>query len=159
MRLEQEQPPIKSVLFVDNMEGGELLSRLKEQTRKLSSSLGFRVKVVERCGSSLRSKFPLSNLWEGSQCGRAECITCTQGAEKLPPSTRTSVLYENIWQAYNEDTGTSKELESIKEGSIYIGESSRTIFEWSREHWRDWKSRSRWNENKSEWKRNGQVNG
>ena len=30
----------------------------------------------------------------------------------------------------------------MKEGSVYVGESSRTIFERSREHWNDWRSRS-----------------
>ena len=76
--------------------GGELAAKLKELIRTLAPSLGFNVKVVERNGSSLRSKFPLSNLWKGAQCGREECTTCTQGAEKLPPCTRKSVLYENV---------------------------------------------------------------
>ena len=128
--------PTKSVFFVENTEEGELMSRMKELMRRLTPSLGFKIKIVERSGSSLRSKFPLSTLWEGTKCGRQDCTTCNQGGEKLPPCTRTSVLYENVCSK------CSKELEDVKEGSIYIEESSRTIYERSKEHWKDWQSRS-----------------
>ena len=115
---------------------------MKELTRGLSSSLGFGIKIVERCGSSLRSRFPLSTLWEGNQCGRKDCTTCTQGAEKIPQCTKTSVVYENICQKCNKEAGGKKELEKVVEDSIYIGESSRSIYERSKEHWEDWRSRS-----------------
>ena len=138
----KEQIEYKSVLFIENTEGGEFLTRMKELTRRLSSSLGFGIKVVERCGSSLRSRFPLSTLWEGNQCGRKDCTTCTQGAEKIPQCTKTSVVYENICQKCNKEAGGKKELESVVEDSIYIGESSRSIYERSKEHWEDWRSRS-----------------
>ena len=85
--------PTKSVLFVENTEEGEFMSRMKELMKRLSPSLGFKIKIVERNGSSLRSKFPLSNLWEGTKCGRQDCTTCNQGGEKLLPCTKTSVLY------------------------------------------------------------------
>ena len=138
----REQIKYKSVLFIENTEGGEFLTRMKELTRGLSSSLGFGIKIVERCGSSLRSRFPLSTLWEGNQCGRKDCTTCTQGAEKIPQCTKTSVVYENICQKCNKEAGGKKELESVVEDSIYIGESSRSIYERSKEHWEDWRSRS-----------------
>ena len=138
----KEQIEYKSVLFIENTEGGEFLTRMKELTRRLSSSLGFGIKIVGRCGSSLRSKFPLSTLWEGSQCGRKDCTTCTQGAEKIPQCTKTSVVYENICQKCNKEARGKKELESVVEDSIYIGESSRSIYERSKEHWEDWRSRS-----------------
>ena len=137
----KEQLPTRSVIFVDNTEGGELATRMKDLMRRLSPSLGFNIKVVERNGSTLRSRFPVTNLWEGSQCGRSDCTTCNQGAEKLPQCTKTSVLYENICHKCNEGAGSSKELTDVKEGSIYIGESSRSIYERSKEHWSDWRSK------------------
>ena len=51
------------------------------------------------------------------------------------------MLYENICSRRNEEAGSSKELERVKEGSIYVRESSRTIYERSKEHWSDWRSR------------------
>ena len=64
-------------MFVENTEGGELRSRMKEVIKNLETNLGFTIRVVERNGSSLRSKFPLTNLWEGSMCGRQDCTTCS----------------------------------------------------------------------------------
>ena len=104
--------PTKSVFFVENTEEGELMSRMKELMRRLTPSLGFKIKIVERSGSSLRSKFPLSTLWEGTKCGKQDCTTCNQGGEKLPPCTRTSVLYENVCSKCNEGAGSSMELSS-----------------------------------------------
>ena len=138
----KEQTVYKSVLFVENTEGGEFLNRMRELSKALSSSLGFGIKIVERCGSSLRSKFPLSTLWEGSKCGRKDCTTCNQNAEKIPHCTKTSVVYENICQRCNKEAGGKKDLENVVEDSIYVGESSRSIYERSKEHWEDWRSKS-----------------
>ena len=51
------------------------------------------------------------------------------------------MFYENICSRCNEEAGSSKELERVKEGSIYVRESSRTIYERSKEHWSDWRSK------------------
>ena len=50
-------------------------SRIKELERRQASSLGFNIKVMERNGNSLWSKFPLFILWEGAQYGREYCVT------------------------------------------------------------------------------------
>ena len=105
------------------------------------ASVGFGVKVVERNGSSLRSLFPLNNLWEGAPCGREECIPCTQGAEEPPRCNKASMVYENVCRRCNRGAGGKKELQDVVEGSIYVGESSRTLYERSREHQKDWESR------------------
>ena len=64
--------------------------------------IGFSFKVVERAGSTLKSKFPQSRLWDGMQCGRSECIICNQGAKFLAPYMRKCVAYENICGKCNE---------------------------------------------------------
>ena len=38
--------PTKSVFFVENTEEGELMSRMKELMRRLTPSLGFKIKIV-----------------------------------------------------------------------------------------------------------------
>ena len=65
---EQKQKNIKelrvrTVLFVDQSPGGELARRIREQMRAMEQTLGFRTKIVERTGATLRSKFPLGKQW------------------------------------------------------------------------------------------------
>ena len=93
--------------------------------------LGFAIKVVERTGSNLKSKFPQSSLWEGSTCGREKCITCGQGAETIVPCTRKSLVYENICGTCNKGAKGKEEVVGSNPDipSIYVGETSRTIFE------------------------------
>ena len=128
----------KSILFVEQTREGELGKRLREVMQRLAPVLGFSIKVVERVGSNLKSKFPQSSLWEGTMCGRAKCITCNQGAEVLVPCTRKSLVYENICGICNEGAGGKEEVKGGSNPdipSIYVGETSRTIFERAGEHW------------------------
>ena len=101
----------------------------------------FRIKVVGRTGRTLKSFFPLTRLWEG-QCGRMDCVTCTQGLEDIPPCTRSSVVYENICTICNPQARTKGDLKSYSPPedcpSIYIGESSRSLHERTKEHWEDY---------------------
>ena len=91
--------------------------------------MGFSIKIVERTGSPLKSKFPQSSLWEGTGCGRDKCVTCSQGAESLAPCMRKSLVYENICAECNEGAGGKEEVTGSNPDipSIYVGETSRTI--------------------------------
>ena len=128
----------KTVLFVEQTTIGELGRQLRELMTRLTPILGFTVKIVERNGSSLKSHFPQSSLWDGALCGRPACITCTQGAEMLPPCTRKNFVYENFCSQCNPGAGSKGELEGADPNvpSIYVGETSRTVQERAREHWR-----------------------
>ena len=139
---EQKQKNIKelrvrTVLFVDQSPGGELAKRIREQMRAMEPTLGFRTKIVERTGATLRSKFPLASLWDGSPCGREECVTCTQGLEEIPPCTRMNLIYENICMKCNPGAGNKGDLEMVRDDipTIYVGETSRSIHERGKEHW------------------------
>ena len=74
-----------------------------------------------------------------------------EGAEGATDGIQDSTLYrefggrranENVCKTCNEGAGEKKELATVKEGSIYIGETSRSIFERSKEHWKDFQGRS-----------------
>ena len=111
--------------------------------KRLAPMLGFGIKIVERAGRTLRSQFPLSSLWDGAPCGRMECVTCTQGADKIPPCTRKSLVYENICKECNQGAGGKEEVKNnVDTPSIYVGETSRTIKERGEEHWGAAKCRS-----------------
>ena len=136
----------RSVLFVEQTPGGELASRLKELFRRLEPTLGFWLKVVERTGRSLQSNFPLTNLWDGTPCGREqECIPCYQGAEAIQNCTKNSVLYENICATcVPEARGKEQVKEEQLEGSrptLYFLETSRSIQERTKEYWEAYKKR------------------
>ena len=135
---EQMRAPPKTVLFVEQTPMGELGRRLRELVTRLAPVLGFNIKVVERNGSALKSHFPQSSLWDGAPCGRPMCITCTQGAEIIPPCTRKSLVYENVCSTCNPGARAKGELVDVDPTipSIYVGETSRTVQERAIEHWR-----------------------
>ena len=54
----------KTVLFVEYTHGGELANKMRELTSRLAPILGFKIKVVERAGTPLKSNFRLYNLWD-----------------------------------------------------------------------------------------------
>ena len=134
----------RTVLFVDQTPGGELAGRLKALYLGLESTMGFKIKVVERTGKTLRSSFPLTTLWDGLECGRTKCIPCHQGAEEIQPCTRQNIVYENICLECNPLAKNKGGLEDYKpeKPSLYIGESSRSLQERMVEHWASFKSKS-----------------
>ena len=117
--------------------------RLRELLLRLEPTLGFTMKIVERTGASLRSHFPLYNLWEGAACGRGECIPCAQEVEFKQPCTTNSMVYENVCVSCNPGTGGKRELESLVTTipTAYVGETSRSIMERTKEHWSSYRSK------------------
>ena len=139
-------PTPKTVMFVDQTPGGELAAKLRELFLRLEPTVGFYVKVVEKTGRSLRSMFPLNSLWDGASCGREEgCRTCYQGAEVIPNCTTQSVLYENFCSVCVPGAGKKGEVLSreLEEGNpaLYVGETSRSILERTREHWKGYEGK------------------
>jgi hypothetical protein len=61
---------IRTFLFVEQTRGGKLLKALKEVETRLSGMLGFKTKIVERGGTSLKDLLPNTNPWAGTSCGR-----------------------------------------------------------------------------------------
>ena len=59
------------------------------------------------------------------------------GEEELPPCTKQSLVYENICVECNPGARGKIEQEELKTDipTVYIGETSRSIFERSKEHW------------------------
>ena len=114
---------VRSVIFVENTEGSELAKRIKVTLSRIHHILGFKIKVVEQTGSTLKSKFSLTNLWEGT-CSRPDCTTCTQGGDHAPPPcTKRSLLYENICLKCNPGAAGKEEMETTSSliPSIYVG--------------------------------------
>ena len=133
-----------AVMFVENTKEGKLAKNLREVVERVKHILGYSIKIVERAGTPLKLLFSLSRVGGGQECGRTECPTCTQESrgEKLPLCTKRSVLYENICVLCNPGVAENKKLNPPDNPpSIYVGETSKSLFERGSEHWRDFRLR------------------
>ena len=142
---EEDDLETAAVLFVENTKGGALAKEIREILERLKVILRYRIKVVERSGTPLKLMFPLSKVGEGGACGREDCTTCTQESrgETLPPCRKRSILYENICLLCNPDAGGEEKKKLTPPTfppSIYVGESSRSLYERGKEHWRSYRA-------------------
>ena len=119
----------RTVLFVDQTRDGQLAKDLRQFLSRLESILGFRIKVVERTGTTTKNTLPNTNPWAGDDCGREDCITCRQESEEKPPCMKRGLVYENIcldcnpWAA---KPGPLRSEDLNKETpSLYVGEMAR----------------------------------
>ena len=82
---------------------------------------GYRIRITESAGT------PLS-------CERVDCVTCHQGDDKRINCRQRNILYESectLCAVGKEKDGKG----SLGDGrGIYVGESSRSIYERAREH-------------------------
>ena len=126
----------RAVLFVEQSPHGELAKRMREQLRGLEPTIGFRIKVVERTGRSLKGMLAKGLVLESKECGRVSCVTCAQEGVEKPPCLVSSVVYESICKPCNPGcTGKGEvEYQGVEHPSLYVGETSRTIQERAVEH-------------------------
>ena len=96
-----------SVLFVPFTPNG----RLKKMYQHEIASCGFRIKVVERTGITLKQKLQVSNPFKLQHCGREDCLVCTSGG--TGNCTSESITYQINC------------LGDCEEKNRYKGESSR----------------------------------
>ena len=144
-------------MFVDQTVGGGLTKRLKEIEDRMTDITGFRVKISEMGGTQLSQLLPNTNPWAGSKCSRETCHTCNQGDERLQDCFRRNILYESTCtvcekREREKSGGGQGQHEKGNEGvggqgklagsAVYVGESSRSIFERSQEHIRDAKKKT-----------------
>ena len=134
---------MRTVLFVEQTKEGKLAKNIREVLVKLEHILGFKVKVVERTGTSLKSSVPNTNPWSGQHCTRQDCTTCNQEAEERPTCTQRSLVYENICVQCNPEARKKGNLKTINTEmpSVYVGETARSIKERSKEHWAAFRSK------------------
>ena len=135
------EPPV-SVIFLENTKDGLLAKRLQKVEERLAGTTRFRVRVTETAGMPLSRLLPSTNPWGPSDCGRLDCITCNQGDEVKQDCKRRNILYESTCTVCRVDGGDKEEDKKMKifqeDGKgLYIGESSRSIYERAKEHLRD----------------------
>ena len=135
------QAPVKSVMFIDNTAGGELAKRLQEAEMDLGKATGYRVRVTESAGTPLGMLLPSTNPWGHADCGRSDCVPCAQPDKKKLNCKKRNILYENRCTVCNQTD--QKDGKSLKDGKgIYVGESSRSLYERAKEHEADKQAQS-----------------
>ena len=147
MKRKEQQTEITttSVMFVENTPHGELCARLQRTADRMACVAGRRVKMVEMGGTSLGQTFSNRNPWAGAGCERSDCHTCHQGgnADKREDCFKRNILYESRCgtcedrRAETEPNMKRKRKDNFEEPNIYVGESSRSLYERTREHIKD----------------------
>ena len=120
-----------TVLFVEQTPGGELARRLRQLEQRLSEVTGWRVKIVERGGTTIKQVLPNTNPWAGAVCGKSDCVPCRSN-NPVRDCSKRGILYQNKCLTCSEEGNTNK---------VYIGESSRSLYERAAEHHRDFKGK------------------
>ena len=127
-------PPTRSVLFVDNSAGGVLARMFQEAEQEAGATTGYRIRMTESAGTHLSRLLPSTNPWGPQACGRADCVTCHQGDERRIDCKKRNILYESECTVCMENDKDGVE----KDGKgVYVGESSRSIYERAKEHTAD----------------------
>ena len=117
-----------------------MMKSLKETQSRLTGMLGFKMKIEEHGDPKLSMLLPNNNPWKGAPCGRADCVTCNQGGDRLPDCTRRNKLYENICTVCNPDRMEKSDtiMDDRDTPSVYVGETSCSINEGALEHWKEY---------------------
>ena len=89
---------VSSVLFVEQSKGGVLAKEIRSTVKRLTSMMGFTLKIVENAGSSLRAIFSGKNPWSGQKCWRS---SCSQGEETVEDCKKQKILYESLCKECN----------------------------------------------------------
>ena len=80
-------------MFVDQTVGGVLAKRLQMAEDRLAGITGYRVRITETSGSQLRRILPNTNPWQGMDCMRPSCYTCSRvGIDWKTASRETSCM-------------------------------------------------------------------
>ena len=102
-----------SVIFVPATPNSELKRRYDEQIRQA----GFRMKVIEQSGTTLRKKLQGSNPFKDKRCRRDDCMVC-----------------ENEGKGSCRATGVTYEIACKECKCKYVGETARSGYSRGTEH-------------------------
>ena len=132
----KERIETTTVVFVPPTRGGKLAEMLKEKEDDLAHITKFRVRYQEAGGTKLGLMFS-TDLGAGDACGRQDCQPCLSRSEGRPNCKSQSILYESKCTRCNPSKKKTSSSQELPRKGIYFGESSRSLYERSREHLKD----------------------
>ena len=90
---------------------------------------GYRVRMAESAGMPLSRLLPSTNPWGNGGCGQIDCVVGSQEDEKKKNCTMRNILYENRCTICNVKDGKDTQPFLMDGKGIYVGESSRSMYE------------------------------
>ena len=103
-----------SVIFIPVTPNSELKNKMQNEVKRQ----GFKIKIVEQAGTSLKRLLQRSDPLRHTSCDREDCLVCTGGDGKNACDTN-NVTYE---------------IKCEKCGDIYVGETARNAYTRGKEH-------------------------
>ena len=117
----------EAIVFVPCTKGGELRSRLQRKDDEFSRLHDIpRIRFVEKGGTKLKDSLSNSNPWSGQPCMRTDCWACSSTpAGEVPTNCHSEGVMYSI---------ECKACSAAEVTTTYIGETSRSLYQRSREH-------------------------
>ena len=86
------------MIFLQHTEHSKLAHNIREKLRVLESVGSFKIKIVERTGSTLVDTLHKSNAWADQDCLREDCRICTSTIKGVKKGScrRRNVTYETF---------------------------------------------------------------
>ena len=135
----QDQPgPPSTIMFVPWTKQGKLVGELKKHEDRISRITGFRIKFIEEGGTPIWRQFS-TKLRGGEAFGRGGCYTCRQDDDSKVNCYTRSTVYESSCLLCHPGGKKDKMGSTMVEqgGGLYIGETSRSLYERVGEHFED----------------------
>ena len=137
-------------MFVPYTINSGLAKELREAEEMLFKLTGYKLKIVERSGTTLEELLHKSDPWQGIDCERQGCILCATklktGKNLGQDCHKRSVVYETncltceerknkeIEESCGDDKEKAEEMKRKQKRHIYVGETARSCFERLNEH-------------------------
>ena len=130
--------------------------RERESEMRMEQMTGYRLKIVERGGAKLVDILHKSNPWAGQDCERKDCLLCKtkkyEGKTNSQDCRKRNAVYKTycitcserqdkeLADKLKDKNPSKKEMEEEKrklKRYMYIGETSRSVYERGLEHQND----------------------
>ena len=139
------KPEVKTVIFIPQTANSKLAKMLREEEPTLERMTGYRIKYVEKVGTSIGGILCKSDHWAGRLCGREACLLCytkqVTGENLRQSCTKRNIVYETWCQTCKVESEKEAEAKGRDPKKIklykYIGESAKSAFERGFEHQND----------------------
>lgn len=113
-----DQEKYDGVMFVDTTENGEYMNEIKKACKRNK----LKIKVVEKMRKTIKKELQRSNPFRKENCSRKDCVLCEKNMD-IDCRTRGCVY----------------EIQCKECKKKYIGQTGRSIYERTKEHFKDWR--------------------
>ena len=144
----EETEGAKAVITVPHTHGGLLAKLMRQKEDDLFKLTGYRLKITEKVGPSIKSQLVRSDPWAGRDCDREDCLLCISKSKSGKNMTQNCKKRNAVYETWCESCKVKDDAENevreangdkLRETRIYkyIGETNRSTYERGSEHLND----------------------